>query len=210
MNIMRVGPTFLWEVSLSSTIEFRRIKIYEKLGDFFEVRIIEKVRMRNEKKYQDPKYLENNAWSNQMELFITFLVFISIDCHQIYEVQRFKEVWSWFEEWYLKRKFLQKPYLGKYLLDIHGSWMIDLGRISSFTWQKILKKLFGFWRILWWRKIWTQALKNHFPKDIDGTALWDGSLIILHLPLSFHIGVRESEILRFFSYDGSYRAFLSQ
>ena len=78
--------------------------------------------------------------------------------------------------------------------------MIDLGRISSFTWQKSLKIFFGFWKILWWRKIWTQALKNHFPRDIDGTTLWVGSLILWHLPLSYGMWFRRMRNFQIFDH----------
>ena len=49
--------------------------------------------------------LENQAWSNQTQPAITLSTFISLEWHHIYETQKFKEFWSWFEESNLKRKF---------------------------------------------------------------------------------------------------------
>jgi len=91
---MRVGPTFLWEVSLSSTIEFRRIKIYEKLGDLFWGQDHREGQNEEREKIPRPKISgEQLAIKSNGIRHTSLFALISIDCHKIYEIRN-KKIFS--------------------------------------------------------------------------------------------------------------------
>jgi len=78
------------------SFEYHRVsknKNWWKIGRFFlrlGLYIQKKVKMRNQRKWEKIKHLENQSWSDQMQPIITLSTCISIYWHQVCETQKKK------------------------------------------------------------------------------------------------------------------------
>lgn len=99
-TVMWVGSLTLQGFPLPYDIWFREMWISKKIGKFFFRKDnAEGQSDESEKIKKKSKYLENQAWLNQMQLTITLYVFICC------ETPKFKTFWSWLNQPCLKRKF---------------------------------------------------------------------------------------------------------